>query len=441
MSQSLSETAKSALVLAKKHGATDAAAEIERSRDVETTWRDGKIEKVSDATSRSLSLTLYVDGRYGAMTTSDLRPEALGAFVESSVQMVRALAKDPHRKLPDPSLYGGRSAADLETFDPAVVEVSPDARIQRAKAAEEGARTAKGADRIVSVTTTFYTSDWETARVTSNGFEGGYRGTNASISANASMKDDDGRRPEDWADATTRRLADLPDGVAVGREATERAHARLGSKKMGSGTMSVLVEARAAQGLLRYLFGPMSGAALQQRKSFFEGKLGAVFASPKLTLTDEPLLPRGLGSRPFDGEGISSKTRTLVEKGTLRTYLLDVYYAGKLGMAPTTGRTSNVVVAPGAKSLDALTREMKSGILVTSFLGGNSNGTTGAFSLGVAGFRIAGGERKEAVGEMNLSGEHLLFWKKLAAVGNDPYLYSSTRSPSLLFDGVSIAGK
>lgn len=346
-----------------------------------------------------------------------------------------------HRKLPDPSLYLGRTSADLELFDPNVTELTTDARLTRAKAMEEGARTARGADKILSVTTTIWDATGDFARVTSNGFEGSYRTSTVSSEANVSVKDDDGRRPEDWAAASTRFTGDLPDGIAIGREATERAVARLRAGKIGSGTMTILVEARAARGLLRHLLGPLGGSALQQKESFLEGKLNLPVASDLLTITDDPLLKRGLGSCPFDAEGIAAKPRTLFEKGTLRTFLLDVYYASKLGMTPTTGRTSNIVLAPGKKSLATMLKEMKEGLLVTDFLGGNSNSTTGVFSLGLSGFRVALGEKKEPISEMNLSGKHLDFWKRLVGVGNDPYVYSSTRSPSLMFEGVSIAGK
>jgi PmbA protein len=437
----LLESARAALALAKKHGAGDAAATVHASRDIWTTWRDGKIEKVSEAASRSVELALYVDGKYGAMSTSDLRSDALDRFVENAVGLVRALAKDPHRTLPDPALYAARPLADLEIFDPKIAERTPEVRLAAARAAEEGARSASGADRITSVTVDVSDYTYDVARATSNGFEGGYRASYTSNNATVALKDDDGRRPSDFAGGSVRFASDLPDPAAIGREATERATGRLRAKKIGSGTMSMIVEARAVGTLLNHVLGPLSGRALQQKQSFFENKLNAQVASRVLTLSDEPLLKRGLSSRPFDGEGISCRPRAIIENGTLRTYFLDVYYASKLGVKPTTSWPTNVVVAPGKKSVAALMKDMKSGIFVTDFIGGNSNSTTGAFSLGLAGFRVADGERKEAISEMNLSGTHLDFWNRLVAVGDDPYVYSSMRAPSLLFQGVSIAGK
>ncbi len=433
-------SARTAMALATTLGAGNSAAHASKSRDIETVWRDGKLEKVAEATSRSLALDLFVDGRYGTMSTSDLRPAALRSFVENAVSMVRALTKDPHRMLADRALSEGRTGADLELFDGAITTLTTDTRLRHAKAMEEGARSAKGAERINSVTASVSDSESSYARVASNGFEAAYGTTTFSSEVEVSVKDPDGRRPEDWVAASVRYAGDLPDPVAAGREAADRATARLGAKKVPSGTMTVLVEARAARSLLRHLVGPISGSSLQQRESFFEGKIGAPVGSRAFTLTDEPLLKRGLGSRPFDREGIASKPRVLVEQGVLRSYLIDVYYGNKLGMTPTTGRPTNLVVAPGKRSLEAMLKDVKDGILVTSFLGGNSNGTTGVFSLGISGFRVAKGERKEPIGEMNISGKHLDFWRRLVAVGDDPYLHSSTRSPSLLFEGVSVAG-
>jgi len=437
----LMQAAKAVLLLATKHGCEGASANATKEREVNTQWRDGKVEKVSDAISKSISLGLYVDGKYGAMSTSDLRPAALEKFVADSVSLVRALARDPHRKLPDPALYANRSEVDLEIFDPEIANMTPDMRIARTKALEEAARSVPGSDKIVSVTTSVGDSTYESFRVTTNGFEGGQRFTAIWTEAETAVKDADGRRPEDWSSAAVRFAKDLPPDAETGKDATTRALAKLGAKKIGSGTMPIIVEARAAGTLLRHLIGPMSGGALQQKESFFEGQLGKQVASKQLSLVDEPLLKRGLASRPFDGEGMSTKQRVLIEKGILKSFLLDVYYASKLGVAATTGRTSNLVVAPGTKSLAALTKDMKNGILVTSFLGGNSNSTTGVFSLGLSGYHIVNGEKKEPISEMNLSGKHIDFWSKLVGAADDPYRYSPLRSPSLMFDGASIAGK
>ena len=156
--------------------------------------------------------------------------------------------------------------------------------------------------------------------------------------------------------------------------------------------------------------------------------------------TDDPLIPKGFGSRHFDGEGISSKRLPLFENGALSNYYVDTYYGKKLRMAPTTGSTSNLDWRLGTKSQTELLESAGEGVFVTGFLGGNSNGTTGDYSLGIQGFMIRKGRIAEPVSEMNISGNQLDLWKRLVAVGSDPYELSPLRTPTLVFEGVSFAG-
>jgi PmbA protein len=202
----------------------------------------------------------------------------------------------------------------------------------------------------------------------------------------------------------------------------------------------VAIDNRAGGRLLSYLGGAMSAASLQQKRSFLEGKLGQPITAAILSITDDPLVPKGFGSRKFDNEGIAAKQRAVIENGVLKTYFVDTYYGRKLNMAPTTAGMSNLSWKYGSKSQAQLLADMKDGILITGFNGGNSNGGTGDFSVGISGYRVRDGVIAEPLAEMNVSGNHLEFWKKLVAIGNDPFPYSSLRSPTLVFENVSIAG-
>lgn len=436
----LLDVAKDAVSLARKKGAADAVASAYRSRDVELSFRDGRVEKTSEATTRGVSMALYVDGRYSAVSTSDLRPEALSAFLDESIAMARTLARDEHRSLPDPKLYAGRSTADLQIFDPKHESVTPDVRRRIVKELEDAARAVKGNEAIISVTTSMSDAHGERARFSSNGFEGESESTSFWISADVTVKDPDGRKPEEWWSAGARAFADLPSPALVGRTAAERALATIGSKKTDSVVLPLVIENRSAGRLVGALMGALGGRALQQKQSFLEGKLGAAIASKILTITDDPLLARGFGSRHFDSDGIAARRLTVIEEGVLRTYFVDDYYGRKLKMAPTTAGSSNLVFAPGKKDLEAILADVKEGVLVTGFLGGNSNATTGDYSLGIQGFRIRGGKRAEPVSETNIAGNQKELWKKLVAVGNDHWQYSSTRTPTLVFEGVQLAG-
>ncbi|QRN94277.1 TldD/PmbA family protein [Archangium violaceum] len=439
-STNLAEVARQAVELAKKQGASEAAANASRAREVEVQWRDGQLDKISEATTRGLSVQLYVDGRYSAVSTSDLRPEALERFISDSIAMTRALARDEHRRLPEPELYAGRTQVDLAIEDPHQAKLGADERQRIVRELEAAARAVDTKGAILSVTTAFGDVLRETYRVSSNGFEGGMRGTQFFASADVSAKDSDGRRPEESDFAVARFFENLPDATTLGRRAGERALGRLGAAKGASAVLTMAVDNRAAGRLVSMLLGPMTGMALQQKRSFLDGKQGQKVGSERLVLTDEPHIPRGLGSRLFDGEGIAAKPLPLFEAGVLRSYFIDSYYGRKLKARPTTGGASNLSWKLGEKGQAALLADLKEGILVTGFLGGNSNAVTGDFSLGVQGFRVRGGKIAEPISEMNISGNQMDLWKRLVAVGNDPFAYSAMRTPTLVFEGVQFAG-
>jgi PmbA protein len=437
--QKMLDVARNAVALAKAQGAQEASARLTRVRDTSLDWRDGKQERLSESTSLSLSVALYVDGRYSRVHTSDLRPQALPSFLENAVALTRALARDPFRALP-PTELCGQSGGDLALSDAAYEGVTPKARRALAQQLEEAARTAAATLPLVSVNSGVWDGRQETWFVASNGFEGSFATTTFGLSAAVAVKDADGRRPSDGAYAYGRQRASLPGAQLVGQEAARRVAGKLGATKLSTRTATLVVENRAAGRLFSYLLGPLSGPALQQRQSFMVGKLGAPVGSKLLHLTDNPLLPGALASRPFDGEGLASRALPLFADGTLSSYYLDTYYAKKLEMKPTTGSASNLTWRLGSKEAKALIADVREGVYVTGFLGGNSNSTTGDFSVGVDGFCIRDGQLAEPISEMNAAGSHLTFWKQLAAVGSDPYAFSSLATPTLVFEGVSLAG-
>ncbi len=431
---------KTVVKLAQKHGAQEAAADAYRVREVSVSWRDGKLEKITEATTRGLGMALYVDGRYSVASTSDLRPAALETFITDAIALGRTLAPDPYRVLPDSALYANRPSTDLELEDQAYDSMSPEERRRISRELEEQVRAERGSDAILSVSTGFSDSWGESVKVASNGFEGVRYGTSYWIGAEVSVKDADGRRPEDGAYAGARFHAQLPDFHAVARDAARRAHGRLGAKKVASTVLPMALENRVAGRMVGALIGPLGASSLQQKRSFLEGKQGAKIGSDKLNIIDDPLIPRAFGSRHYDGEGISARRLPIFEGGVLANYYVDTYYGKKLGMEPTTGRASNLVFPGGSGDQASLLAAMNEGILVTGFLGGNTNSSTGDFSLGVQGYMVRGGQVAEPISEMNIAGNQLELWQRLVAIGADPYPYSAMMTPTLVFDGVQFAG-
>jgi len=440
VSEEFRAIARDAVKSAQALGAQGVAARVAKVREVGVQWRDGQVEQVTESTTRGLALSLYVDGRFASVSTSDLRSEALGPFIADAVVMTRTLSEDPFRALPDPSLYADRPDLDLGLADPSYPHLSAERRRDLARAIEDAARSVPRADRILSVTTSVSDSRSEMFRMTSNGFEGERIDTSFWLSGSVTVQDEDGRRPEDGDFCGGRFISDLGDPKAVGESSAARALARLGSTKAPSRVMTMVLDNRAGGRLVGALLSPLAASSIQQRRSFLEDRAGERIGSSLLQIVDDPLIPKGLGSRHFDGEGISAKRLPLFEAGVLRNFYVDTYYGKKLKMPPTTGSASNLAWGLGSPSQSELIASAGEGVFVTGFLGGNSNGTTGDYSLGVQGFMIRGGAIAEAVAEMNISGNQKELWTRLVGVGNDPYPYSPLRTPTLVFEGIAFAG-
>jgi PmbA protein len=440
MNKQLLEMAELACKRARSRGAREAAASVRSSRSFRIVIRDGKQEELKSSESRRLSIRIFVDGRYGQHTTSDLQPAALGRFVDDAVEMTRVLMPDKHRSLPEPKLYQGRSGQDLRLYDGRIAEVTTGQRRQSAMRAHDAARAA-GGDRVISVGAGRADKINEHVLFHTNGFADGERSTSCGVWADVSVKDPSGKRPSDWAESSARSASKLGDPAAVGKLAAARALACIGGKKIASCTLPLIVENRSVGRLLSGLLRPLDGWALDQKRSCFDGKRGEAVAAPLLSIVDTPLLAAGWGSRRFDWEGISARELPIIDKGVLRSFYIDTYYGKKLGRPPTTSGSSNLVFPAGDRDVDGLCRAAGKAILVTRFIGGNSNSTTGDFSVGINGFLVERGERTQPLSSMNLAGNHLEFWKTLEGLGNDPYPYSSRLTPSLVFKPILVAGK
>jgi PmbA protein len=438
MPEKLLQQASEAVDLSRRLGANDALVSVSRSQSTRFVYRNGKVEQVQQNTGSGLHARLYVDGRYSSHSTTDLRPDPLRRFLEDAVFLTRQLQPDPHRVIPDPALFAGRPDAPLDTDDPAVRDLPRDLCLAWLS---EMDRAARADARVISATGQVSFGHSTSAMVGSNGFSGFQGGTHAGYGSTVTLNEGDGRRPEAYRYVTAHHLADLPPPEEAAAEALRRAIGRLGSRKAASARTTMVVDPEAGGNLLGRVVGALCADSIQQNRSFLAGKRGESIASPVLTLTDEPLMPRGLGSRTYDSEGISARPMPVVEAGVLRHYFVDTYYGRKLGWAPTTGDPSNLVFVPGTRGLDELVDDAGSGFYVNGWLGGNADGTTGDFSFGFLGNRIEGGRLAGPVSEMNITGTFLDLLRNLAAVGNDPTPWSSYRTPTLVFRDVEFSGQ
>ncbi|RLD68617.1 MAG: TldD/PmbA family protein [Bacteroidetes bacterium] len=422
---------------AKKYGADEMAVNISNDSGVDIQYRDGEIEQLQESQQSGLSIQVYTEHKYSSHSTNDLNRDNLKKFIEQAVLSTKYLTADKFRSLPNPKLYPTDFDKDLNLFDHKFEEINTEFRLEKVKAIYEAAKSKS--DKIISVASGYGDSTFHSLKVHSNGFSASKEGTSFSVGAEVTVRDGDAR-PEDWYYTQSRFKDEIPDLKMIGEKAADGALSKIGQTKVKSGKYSMLVENRAAMRLISMLMSPLSAAAIQQKSSYLDGMLYKSITSNILSIVDDPFIPKGLGSRIFDGQGIASQKRTVIEKGILKTYFVDDYYGRKLGLKINGGSSSNFIFETGNKSFNETITNLNKAIWVTSFNGGNSNSTTGDFSFGISGFLIEKGQVVKPINEMNISGNAKDFWKTLVEMVNDPYPYSKWQVPSMLFDGISFSG-
>lgn len=437
MLDELRDRAAQAVEIAQDAGAGDVWVSTSRNRDVEFEYRDGALEKVKDTTAQSMSVGVYANGRYSSHSTTDLAEPRLRGFIEEAVAITHALEPDDFRQITPRELFENRSNADLELVDTTVSTLDREQRLEWCKALDHASHDH---ERVISATAGVYDGLAQSADASSNGFVGTREQTYCWFGSSITLKDEGDRRAEDSYYVGGAHVADLPDAAEIGRAALERTLSRLGAEKGPTLKTTMLVDSRAAASLLGRLLGPANARSIQQSQSFWAELNDKQAFSKTLTIVDDPLIVRGLASRHYDSEGISAKATPLVEDGRVSNIYVDTYYGRKAGMTPTTGSPSNRVVKPGDLPLKELLAAVGSGVFVTSWLGGNADSTTGDFSLGLRGHVIENGTIGRPVGEMNVTGNLRDLFSRLELVGSDVYPYSTTLSPSLVFEGVDFSG-
>jgi len=438
ISQEYKELAKWALGYALGKGCSDARVSVYSNTGGSFEYRDTQLDRLEQSTEGGMNIQLFVDGRYASYSTNRLDKKELERYIANSVEATRFLAKDGFRKLPIPARYYKGDGKGLDIYDNEVDKVSVDDKLALIK---NNAAEVYGIDpRLISVVAGYEDGKSNSYMATSNGFEGEADATYFGLSAVTSMKGDGDARPSDyWYDSSIFWNGLQKEGI--GKTAFERTVRKLGQEKINSGVYQMLLDNRRSYALLSPVISALSGGNIQQKNSFLINKIGESIASEKFTLIDDPHIPQARGARWFDGEGVATVKRTVIDRGALRTYYIDTYYGGKLDAEPTVQSPSILTCEHGVKNFDQLLASMDRGIWVTGFNGGNSNSTTGDFSYGIEGFLVEKGKAVKPVNEMNITGNLITLWKNLAEVGNDPLLISPQRMPSILFDRVNFSGK
>jgi len=421
---------------ALKSGAEQVSVTIYDNRSTSIEIRDQKTDSLQESNRNGLSIDIYTEKKYSSHSTNRLKKEDLFHFIEEAIAATRFLAEDEYRSLPDPSLLYKGDGSNLEIFDDEVDALEISTKIGLA---DKVVNEAFGKDnRILSVSGSYSDNISESVMVTSNGFRGDSRRTGLSLYAEVSVQSETGRPNAYWyeSDLFFKRL--VKNGI--GEKALERALGKINPKKILSGKYDVVIENRVAANLLSPVYDSLTGSNLYNKQSFLIGKEGKPVASPLMTITDDPFIKSLAGSRLYDDEGLAAVKRPIIEKGVLRNYYIDNYYGKKLGMNPTSGSSSNIVMAPGTRGGNEMVKSMKKGVFITGFIGGNCNGSTGDFSYGIEGFYIEDGKVIHPVNEMNITGNMNDFWFGLSEVGNDFTGNGSVQIPSLMISNAELSG-
>ena len=431
---------------ARRAGAEAADAMAVDGRSTSIDIRAGALEQAERSEAVEIGLRVLIGGRQACVSASDISDATIAALAERAVAMAREAPDDPTAGLADPAqIARDWNLAALELADPAE-EPSAAALEADARAAEAGAMAARGITQVQA------SAGYSARRVhlaATNGFSGAYARTSRSVSAVA-FTGEGTAMERDYAGEGRVFQADLPDAAGIGALAAERALARAGAVKPRTGHFPVLFDERVAASLVGHLLSAVNGTSIARGASWLRDGLGQQVLPKGLSIIEDPLRPRISGSRPFDAEGLPTARRAIVQDGVLMGWTLDLATARKLGIAstanaargtssPPSPATSNIDLTPGSLTRDALIAQMGTGLLITSLIGSTINPTTGDYSRGASGFWVEGGEIRHPVNECTIAGNLREMLRSLIAA-NDARAHLSTRVPSLLVEGLTLAG-
>ncbi|MFI4976735.1 MAG: TldD/PmbA family protein [Caulobacterales bacterium] len=431
---------------ALKAGADAAEAVFAERQSLSVTVRMGALEEVEREEARDLGLRVFVGQRQAVVSGSDISADAKAKLVDRAVAMARLAPEDRYAGLAPADRLARGAPPDLDLYD--ATEVDPEALEARAREAEDASRAVEGVTNSNGGSAGWSAASWRL--VTSSGFSGLHRATSFSVSAQAIAGEGAGME-RDAEGRATRWEADLPAPREIGTDAGRRAVARLKPRKLASTTAPVIFENRIAASVLGPMIGAIAGPAVARGVSFLKNHIGKPLFSSDVTVTDDPHRRRGLGSTPFDDEGVANAPLAIIDKGVLTCWLLNCSSARQLGLetnghasrglaGPPGVGTTNVTVLPGERDQAGLMADAGSGVLVNSLFGPSLNPNTGDWSVGCAGFWFENGEIAYPVSEITVAGNLIEAYGRLVP-GSDLEFRGASNAPSLLVDALAIAGK
>jgi PmbA protein len=442
------DLARDILAKAKGQGASEGDVVMAESQSFFVTVRMGEVEKISQSGEKRLGLRLFFGNSSASASTSDISKDAIEKLVQDTVLMARATAQDPHSGLPDARELA-REIPNLDLLDEAARSISVEEKTQLAVETEKSALAFD--ERITNSEGSEFSNGFgRIIYASSHGFSGEYEGSNFGQSV-APVAKSNGSMQRDYWYSSNRKFARLESSKNVGEKAAQRVLRRLAARKVKTCQVPIIFDPEMAASLLRNLSSAISGYALYKGASFLTGKLGTQIGSSLLTVIDDATIPGALGSKPFDGEGLPTRKKVVVQDGKLQSYLLDSYSGRKLGML-STGNASrsvgeppgvspaNFYLAPGKHSPEEIISSVKQGFYVTELIGFGVNMVTGDYSRGAAGLWIENGELTHAVEEVTIAGNLNEMFHNIEMVGNDLEMRGRICSPTLKISQMTVAG-
>jgi len=378
------------------------------------------------------------------VSSTDHSADAIAEMVNRAVAMAKAAPEDPYCGIADPDQLG-TDFTDLDICDP--TEPDPDRMVAMAAEAEDAARAVTGVTNSEGAE-----ASWSHANVAvaaSNGFAQGYSMSSHSLSVSV-LAGEGTSMERDYDYSTAVYGSDLTAPAELGRNAGTRAVQRLNARKVGTQAVPVIYDWRVSGGMVRHLFGAINGSAIARGTSFLKDRMGEQIFAKGIRIVDDPLRIRGLRSKPFDGEGLATRTKNVIEDGRLTTWILDLASARQIGLE-STGNASrgtsgppgpsatNIYMEAGTISPEDMIADIDSGFLITEMIGMGVNGITGDYSRGASGFWIEKGEIAYPVSEMTVAGNLKDMFMNLTPA-SDLVFRTGTDAPTLRIDGMTVAG-
>jgi len=438
------ERAAALIDRARRAGADAADAVYLADASESVAVRLGKVEDLERSEGEHVSLRVFAGKGSASIGSSDLDDAALDELAARAVAMARAAPEDPYAALAPEEMLARGTLPDLDLAEaaaPTPAELRGIAEaVEAAALAVPGVTNSQGGSASAGRTVV--------ALATSHGFAGSYETTSHSLSASVVAGEGAGMQ-RDYAWRSARHRADLPEAEEIGKLAGGRAVARLAPGRLASGPMPVVFDPRVGGTLVGHLLSAMAGSAIARRASFLLGHDEGQIFPEDITVVDEPLRPRGLRSKPFDGEGLPTARRVLVENGRLTGWLMNAAAARQLGGRPTGHATrgggapgigtTNTHIAAGTVSPAELIADIADGLYLTELIGQGVNGVTGDYSRGASGVRIVNGQLAGPVAEFTVAGNLIDMFRQLRAA-NDLAWHRAVNVPTLRVDGMMVAG-